>query len=100
MPRDLVAIEIDVPSRIRIAAMAASALPRNWGRYPALPTCQQLGNAWLDGAKTAALRVPSVVIPSERNFLLNPLHPEARFIRVVRTMRFSFDQRLLRRTSE
>jgi RES domain-containing protein len=98
MPEDLVAIEIDVPSRVRIATITTSALPRNWRRYPAPPTCQRLGNAWLDGAAGALLRVPSAVIPSEHNFVLNPLHPEARFIRVVRAARFSFDRRLLRRS--
>jgi RES domain-containing protein len=97
MPPDLLAIEIDVPDALEIARLNPSQLPRSWRRYPAPRSLQKLGNAWLDSQKCAVLRVPSAVIPGEANFLINPLHPDARHIAVAGKSRFAFDSRLIRR---
>lgn len=94
LPNDLVAIEIDLPKKLRIAELDAGTLPRSWRVHPAPRASQQLGNDWLDAGKEAVLRVPSAVVPTESNFLLNPLHPGTRDIRVVRRIAFRFDQRL------
>lgn len=37
-------------------------------------SCQAAGNAWVRTAGELAVQVPSVVIPAESNFLLNPTH--------------------------
>ena len=95
MPPDFVAIEIDVPSNVTIKEIEVAALPKSWRRYPAPRTLQSLGNAWLTERSSAVLRVPSVVVPTEQNYLINPLHPDARRITVVSKSRFSFDPRLL-----
>jgi RES domain-containing protein len=44
---------------------------------------------------TAALNVPSAVITVERNYLLNPRHPELKRVRILSDEAFSFDTRLL-----
>lgn len=36
-----------------------------------------LGDAWLQAAESLALRVPSAVLPQERNYVLNPAHEAA-----------------------
>jgi RES domain-containing protein len=40
------------------------------------------------------LAVPSAVIPSEKNYLLNPKHPEFRRIRIENSIPFEFDSRM------
>ena len=97
VPGDLIAIEIDVPSRVSVTELPLSDLPKSWRSYPAPRSLQELGNAWLDGRKTAVLRVLSAAIPRERNFLINPLHRDARHIRLIGKTPFAFDPRLLRR---
>jgi len=94
-PSDLFAIEIDIPRSVRVLELVEAELPSTWRRYPAPTATQRLGNAWLDSRRSAILRVPSVLIPSEKNFLINPLHPDIRRMRVVKKRRFSFDARLL-----
>jgi RES domain-containing protein len=94
LPADLLAIEIDVPPRIKISEVEVSDLPRNWRRHPVPPTLQRLGNGWLDQGQTAVLRAPSALVPTESNLLLNPLHRDFRDIRVVRRFKFTFDQRI------
>jgi RES domain-containing protein len=54
------------------------------------------GDAWLEGRKSAVLRVPSVLVPQAMNLLCNPLHPAAQAVRIEATLPFRFDPRLLR----
>jgi RES domain-containing protein len=42
--------------------------------------------------------VPSVVVPSESNFVLNPAHPDFAHIRIGPAVPFPFDVRLGRRS--
>ena len=58
-----------------VPAPGASAIPR---RRPAPRSLHQRGNAWLDGLTAAVLCVPSALVSSEHNFLLNPRHPGLR----------------------
>jgi RES domain-containing protein len=41
---------------------------------------RELGDRWLKRGKTVILRVPSAVVPSESNYLLNPAHDDFRRI--------------------
>jgi RES domain-containing protein len=95
-PDDLVAIEIDVPKRVRVIRLTPAKLLGSWRRYPAPRSLQKVGNTWLDCLETAVLCVPSAVIPSELNYLINPLHPQVRHVRVVSKTAFAFDPRLIR----
>ena len=97
VPADLVAFEIAVPDSVKVSRIPATKLPRHWRKYPAPVVLQKLGNAWLDGVSSCVLRVPSAVIPSEYNFLLNPRHPNASKIRIIRRFDFTFDERVIRR---
>ncbi|QNI37002.1 RES family NAD+ phosphorylase [Edaphobacter albus] len=57
---------------------------------------RSLGDAWLKAGKTALARVPSAILPNTFNYLLNPLHRDAKHIRIVDSSRANFDPRLLR----
>jgi RES domain-containing protein len=57
--------------------------------------CRTCGERFLEGARACALRVPSVVLPEEANYLVNALHPEAVGIRLVSQRSFFFDERLV-----
>jgi RES domain-containing protein len=50
-------------------------LGESWRASPAPARLQQIGDAWLKSGVSAALEVPSAVIPNESNYLLNPRHP-------------------------
>jgi RES domain-containing protein len=57
----------------------------------------RVGTDWATRGTTAVLAVPSAVIPSERNYLINPAHRDFAKIRLEAPHAFSFDARLLRR---
>lgn len=50
-------------------------LPSNWKEIPWPQSTQELGTHWMVEAKYVVISVPSVIVPMEKNFLLNPAHP-------------------------
>ena len=78
-----------------ILYLDAAALPANW-RDPLPPAeTAEIGDAWLTGAQSLALAVPSVVVPREVNYMLNPGHPEfAKVVTGAERGPFAFDERL------
>ena len=93
-PIDLVALSIEIAERVAVETVEIDDLPANWRTYPAPSSLGAIGERWLRAARTAVLSVPSVVIPHERNFLLNPVHAEFAKLAVRSTEPFSFDPRM------
>ncbi len=96
MPAAYVAIAVDIPHSVRIESIEISTLPRHWRVSAPYPRqCQALGDGWFASGRTAVLAVPSVVVPMERNYLLNPAHPDFPKLMIGRPDKFRFDNRLL-----
>lgn len=69
-------------------------LPKNWQELPAPIETQEWGSKQLQEAKHLALRLPSVIIPTEYNYILNPLHPEFKKVKIKDVRPFTFDPRI------
>ena len=52
-----------------------------------------LGDAWLAECKFLAMRVPSTIVASEFNYLINPAHPMAAMLKIEQVTPFIFDSR-------
>ncbi|MBU1374991.1 MAG: RES family NAD+ phosphorylase [Alphaproteobacteria bacterium] len=59
--------------------------------------CAMLGDDFLRRGAALSLSVPSVVVPQDRNLLINPRHPAAAGLRIVTDAPFRFDPRLFAR---
>lgn len=94
-PDDLVILEVYIPDDAIIDRFLVGALPTNWRAVNAPPTCQELGDAWVEGGQTLGISLPSAVMPTEHNILLNPAHPDMLRVRVLSVTPFQFDLRLL-----
>ena len=88
------AIEAEIPEGLLVAQWHPGMLPEGWRKSAAQPYLQAKGAAWLKAAKSGMLLVPSVLVPSEANLLINPEHPDAARIRVVTRTPFTLDPRL------
>jgi len=84
------AFEIDVRAAV---VEQLTEFPTNWRRDVASTAAR--GARWLAGNTGSLLSVPSAIVPEQRNFLLNPVHPDAMHLRAKRERRFQFDLRLL-----
>ncbi len=69
-------------------------LPNDW--QDDLILSQEIGRRWCDQALSLVLPVPSSIVPSEMNYLLNPLHRKMANITIVEHGLFDVDGRLLR----
>lgn len=79
-----------------VSRLDRSRLPAHWRSYPAPPELQRLGDEWLKSGASPVLEVPSAVIPTEHNYLLNPRHQSFDSVVLAAPESFEFDLRLLR----
>ena len=79
-----------------LVAVHPSSLPKNWRKSPAPPALQKIGDTWANSNTSALLQVPSAIVPTEFNYLLNPHHPDLKKITVHPKFPLRFDPRLLK----
>ena len=96
------------PSTFGVRLATEIALPNNFiledagpgllaKLYQAEPNdTQASGSVWAEETRSLVLRVPSAVLPINYNYLVNPLHPQAKEVRIVRQIEVSLDPRLKR----
>ena len=80
-----------------LSALDEKDLPSDWTKHPPPASTQAIGDAWVASARSAVLRVPSVVVPVEFNYLFNPAHPDFPRVAIGKPMAFPFDPRLAAR---
>jgi RES domain-containing protein len=85
---------IEMPDEVRVEEFPRNRLPTNWRKEPPPKETMGIGTRWAKERSTAVLKVPSVIIPQEQNYVLNPLHPDFRKIGKVEAGPFSFDPRM------
>jgi RES domain-containing protein len=88
------AIRIDIPTEVKINYLELSQLPTDWRSIPAPAVLAETGDRWFKTQETAILAVPSVVIPVEYNYLINPAHPDFAKCTLNYPQAFEFDPRL------
>ena len=71
-------------------------LSNDWRALPAPPSTRYLGDQWLRQARSALLKVPSMIVAEESNYLLNPNHRDFNQIEMGPPVDFMFDPRLMR----
>lgn len=86
LPDEYVKIAIEVPRSIKMTRI--ERLPGD------LDETVELGSRWFESTTTLGLLVPSVVIPEERNLLLNPQHRDFARVRIFDSQPFRLDARL------
>lgn len=79
-PRNHRVVRITIPAQVEIEAVSPLSLA-GWDSED-LTAPRAFGDRWLTEARTAVLRVPSVITEGrENNLLINPLHPQ--FAKIV-----------------
>ncbi|MEM9858667.1 MAG: RES family NAD+ phosphorylase [Bacteroidota bacterium] len=85
-------IEMDEP--ISQTDFKENDLPENWSSLSAYELTQTLGSNWYASKKSLVLRVPSAIITSENNYVINTMHPDyPNKVRLVGADIFFWDKR-------
>ena len=69
-------------------------LPNGWNAQPPSLISKKIGDEWVHSDRFAVLAVPSVIVPLEKTFLLNPKHRDFGKIKIKDSGSFVLDQRL------
>lgn len=72
-----------------------ATLPRDWRQSPAPISLQDMGDDWISRGSSVVLRVPSAVIESEYNYLINPVHSDFKKLLIGSMEVFKLDPRLI-----
>jgi RES domain-containing protein len=90
-----VMIPATLPGNLKIERITPDQLPADWRDLALRDQLQAIGTEWAKRRSSAVLAVPSAVIPSETNYLLNPLHPSFARIKLGEPQDFVTDLRLI-----
>ena len=90
---DLDILTFEIPDD-SITEIKIEDLPRNWIDYPAPSILAKLGQDWVAKGNTIALKVPSCVIHSACNYILNCRHSDYSKVKLIEHKDFHFDSRL------
>jgi len=71
-----------------------SDLPPDWKRRRVPKTTKQIGDLWVASKQSVVLKVPSVIIEGEHNYLISPNHPDFGKLSIGEPQPFRFDRRL------
>jgi len=85
---------IEIPDHLKMTVIDRKALPLHWYHFASMPYTQHLGDEWVKSQASAILQVPSVIIPEEQNYILNPAHKDFSKIKYLGNEPFEFDSRI------
>ena len=69
--------------------------PTEWDALAPSSAARTLGDEWVGQKRTLALAVPSVLVPTEQNYLINPRHPRMAAVTIGPLEDYSLDPRLI-----
>jgi RES domain-containing protein len=90
-PLDMVLMTVEVPENI--TEIEPKTLPEGWEKSNAIT--RKAGTDFLVQNQSLLFRVPSVIVPLECNFLLNPVHDLAINCKIIEILPLNLDKRIL-----
>lgn len=87
---DLVTIQL--PASFKAAEISIKKIKANWEKDNGYT--QFIGDEFIRNKQDLLMKVPSAIIQEENNFLINPLHPDFKKIKILETRSFKTDERL------
>ena len=77
-----------------ITRVKRDKLPKGWNLQPPTTVSKTIGDEWVKSGRSVALALPSLLVPLERTYLLNPKHPDFRKVQIRDMGNFTLDRRL------
>jgi RES domain-containing protein len=90
-------VTIALPQKLSILEVFPEELPVKWYDLRSkLAVTQEIGKRFIQQTGAYVLKVPSAVVPGEFNYLLNPMHQEHRYTKIMKIVDpLKYDSRLL-----
>ncbi|GAB2557613.1 RES family NAD+ phosphorylase [Spirosoma areae] len=94
-PVDYRIVVLYVPDTVPLTSITSRELPANWKADETYT--QQRGSEWLNTNESLLLRVPSVIVKAEYNYLLNPAQEYFAEVQLVAVEPIEFDPRFFQK---
>lgn len=95
LPLNRYLVEISIPSDLwKARTIFDPAAGVGWDAEPAGQASLDWGTAWARKLTTAVAEVPSVIVPEELNYLINPGAPGAERVTAEKKRKWTYDARL------
>ncbi len=94
IPFDYEIVSIEIPDDIKILELSVAELPDDWKSFPHSHSTQNIGDEFVIGNKFPVMKVPSVIVQGDYNYLINPGHRDFNRISIKSVEQFQFDTRL------
>ena len=99
LPLNRYLVEVAIPDDVWGAREEVDATKLvGWDARPASRTSIGFGTEWARGRRTPVLVVPSVLVPEEAVFLINPLHPSSASVIARKVRPWTYDPRVAKLT--
>jgi len=93
LPDDYVLITLEIPGH-SIFILSHLQLPMDWKAIPPAQSTRKIGDQFFKDRKFLSMKVPSIIVQDEFNFLINPRHPRMKDVEIAAIEPFDFDARL------
>jgi len=87
-------ITLAVPDNLVTQKVAVKNLQNGWDAPDTRPFTKKIGDAFLTEKKYLMMQVPSVMMPEEMNYVINPMHTDMKQVKLVNKRRIDFDKRV------
>lgn len=95
VPKDYFFIKFEIPNDGIMQLDLKFLDDLDWKTSPPCHQTQEIGNKFIEDKVHLALKVPSVVVEGEFNYLLNPRFPDfTKQVNIIDRGPFPFDQRI------
>jgi len=95
LPLNRYLVELQIPPRLwQHRTLFNEALNVGWDAEPAGLVSLDWGTRWARSGASLLAEVPSVIVPEERNLLLNPAHRDIKLVASRKIRRWHYDFRL------
>lgn len=87
-------MKIFIPGDIKFEMVYESSLEKGWKQD--FDHTQEVGMKLIKDNKHCVISVPSAIVTTDRNYLINPLHNDFKKIKLLEVTDFEFDERLFK----
>lgn len=92
-PKGYVSLEIHIHAQVLQEKIMLSEFPKEWREGKGHNWFLQRGDEWLRSKRSLLLMVPSVIVSSEYNIIINPQHNEFSEVKITNILPFPIDPR-------
>jgi len=69
-------MEIEIKDQSNLKLVNTKELPENWHQLQSYALTQHIGSEWYESKSSLLMKIPSAIIQSEFNYVINTQHPD------------------------